>query len=258
MQELLTGVVEAAIEAGAEIRRLYERGCAVTEKAADHPVTEADLASNEILERRLRALAPEFGWLSEESVDDPERLRCPLLWVVDPLDGTREFVNGVEEFVVSIGIVREGRAVAGVLHNPIRGDLFSGIVGVGARFMGESCRVTGRSSLEGARILCSRTDHRRGLLSALSTRGLALEPMGSQAYKIGLVAAGLADGTFTRNARSEWDVCAGVALVEAAGGRCSDIAGEAFSFNRAFPEVRGICAANPLLHTELLARVAQA
>jgi myo-inositol-1(or 4)-monophosphatase len=247
----LSIAVEAAREAGAAIRGLYKDRAIVKEKGEDNPLTEADLASNAILLERLRSGFPDFGWLSEESVDDPARLAAEHAWIVDPLDGTKEFTLGIPEFVVSIGLVAKGRPVLGVLYNPIRDELFAGIVGDGATFNGAPCRVSGHAGLLGARIVCSRTEAKKGWFDQYLDR-ISLVPTGSVAYKFGLVAAGQAEATFTPQPRNEWDICGGVALVEAAGGRTSDRRGQPYVFNRPNPLVDGVCATNGVVHPEIL------
>src|SRR5687767_3268203 len=141
-KQALQAAVDAAREAGAAVRRYYKDAYTVKEKGEDNPLTDADLASDAILGERLRRGFPDLGWLSEESVDDPARLAASSAWIVDPLDGTKEFTLGIPEFVVSIGLVVDGRAVLGVLYNPITEELFAGAVGEGAAFNGSPCRVT--------------------------------------------------------------------------------------------------------------------
>lgn len=253
----LIAAMNAAKEAGAAIRRYYTDAYTVRDKGQDNPLTDADLASNAIIEDHLRRGFPDFGWLSEESVDDPVRLARSSVWIVDPLDGTREFTLGIPEFVVSIGLVVDGRAVLGVLYNPIKDELFTGVVGEGARFNGVPCRVSDHAGLTGARIVCSRTEAKKGWFDAYLDR-IALVPVGSVAYKFGLVAAGRAEATFTPQPRNEWDICAGVALVEAAGGRAGNRHGEPYVFNRANPLVDGVCATNGAVHPDILALMAPA
>ncbi len=250
-QKALSIAIDAAREAGAAVRGFYKDRTIVKEKGEDNPLTEADLASDAILAERLRGAFPDYGWLSEETVDSPARLAAESAWIVDPLDGTKEFTLGIPEFVVSIGLVVRGRPVLGVLYNPIREELFAGLVGVGATFNGAPCRVSDHLGLQGARIVCSRTEAKKGWFDKYLDR-ISLVPTGSVAYKFGLVAAGMAEATFTPQPRNEWDICAGVALVEAAGGRASNRLGEAYVFNRPDPLVNGVCATNGHVHADIL------
>ncbi|MBM4365265.1 MAG: 3'(2'),5'-bisphosphate nucleotidase CysQ [Deltaproteobacteria bacterium] len=251
MNDLLRLATDAALEAGAAVRSYYRDRTILKDKGEDNPLTEADLASDQILASRLRAACPDFGWLSEESVDDPSRLNKEYAWIVDPLDGTKEFTLGIPEFVVSIGLVRRGAPVLGVLYNPIADELFSGVVGEGASFNGQPCRASSHAGLQGARVVCSRTEMKKGMFERWTDR-IALVPVGSVAYKFGRVAAGQAEATFTPQPRNEWDICGGVALVLAAGGRATNGQGEPYVFNRANPLVDGVCATNGIVHDEIL------
>jgi myo-inositol-1(or 4)-monophosphatase len=250
-QRALQVAVDAAREAGAAIRGYYKDRYTVKEKGIDNPLTDADLASDAILADRLRGAFPDYGWLSEESVDDSTRLAAESAWIVDPLDGTKEFTLGIPEFVVSIGLVVAGRPVLGVLYNPIQEELFAGVVGEGATFNGVACRVSEHSGLQGARIVCSRTEAKKGWFDRYLDR-ISLVPVGSVAYKFGLVAAGRAEATFTPQPRNEWDICGGVALVAAAGGRATNRHGHDYVFNRANPLVDGVCATNGAIHPAIL------
>lgn len=251
-ERALQTAIEAAREAGASVRGYYRDAYTIKDKGGDNPLTDADLASNAILDARLRHGFPDFGWLSEESVDDPVRLAARYAWIVDPLDGTKEFTLGIPEFVVSVGLVLDGRPVLGVLYNPIKEELFAGVVGEGATFNGVACRVSAHTGLQGARIVCSRTEAKKGWFDKYLDR-ISLLPVGSVAYKFGLVAAGQAEATFTPQPRNEWDICAGVALVQAAGGRAGNRRGADYVFNRANPLVDGVCATNGHVHADILA-----
>jgi len=242
--------LDAVAKAGVAVRELYKDRKIVEMKGEDNPLAEADLASNAILEEVLRGAFPDFGWLSEESVDDPVRLTKSHTWIVDPVDGTREFTLGIPEFVISVGLAVNGKATVGALYNPIRDQLFSGIVGVGAWFNNEACRVTTHAQLDGAKLVASRSEMKKGWFDDYLDR-MEIDPCGSVAYKFGLVGAGLADATFTPKPRNEWDICGGVAVVTAAGGRCTDGSGTEYGFNRPDPLHHGICCTNGAIHPEI-------
>jgi len=251
LDRALDVAVAAAREAGAAIRGYYKDAYTVKEKGEDNPLTDADLASDRILSDRLRGAFPDFGWFSEEQVDDASRLRSREVWIVDPLDGTKEFTLGIPEFVVSIGLVVEGEAVLGVLYNPIADELFAGHARAGVSFNGAPVRVSSHVGLDGARIVCSRTEMKKGWFDAYQSQ-VKLQPLGSVAYKFGRVAAGLAEATFTPQPRNEWDICAGVALVNAAGGRATNRHDVPYRFNNPNPLVDGVCATNGRVHPDIL------
>jgi len=244
--------VEAAKEAGAAVRGFYQDAYTIQDKGEDNPLTDADLASNDILEKRLRHAFADTGWLSEESVDDPERLTRAGCWIVDPLDGTREFTLGIPQFCVSVAYVYRGEAVVGVLYNPIEEELFSGIVGVGAWLNGEPVKVTSQPTVDGARILCSRSEIKKGWFDGFKDQ-LTLQPVGSVAYKFGLVAAGRAEATFTPRPRNAWDLAGGVAILLAAGGQATDRHGAPYRFNTDTPLKDGVCGTNRAMHAAVLA-----
>lgn len=243
--------VEASLEAGRAIAAFYKDSYTVKDKGEDNPLTDADLAADAILERHLRGLVPDCGWLSEETADDPSRVDRPCCWIVDPLDGTKEFTRGIPEFVVSVAFILGSEAVVGVLYNPITGELFSGIVGEGAWFNRVPCHTTGHAALEGARVVCSRTEASKGWFDPWKGV-LDLIPVGSVAYKFGLVAAGRAEATFTNQPRNAWDIAAGVAIVHAAGGQASDRHGQPYRFNELNPLKDGVCCTNGAVHGRIL------
>jgi myo-inositol-1(or 4)-monophosphatase len=251
MQQALAVAIDAAHAAGGTIRSLYGRDLEITQKGTSGPVTEADLASNACIHSHLRRAFPDDGWLSEETADRPDRLAKSRVWIVDPLDGTWEFTTGVPEFVVSIGLSVEGVAVLGVLYNPITEETFSGVRGQGAWLNGVPIAVSPTADLAGSTFCVSRTESGKGLLTGLDGR-LNLDPRGSIAYKCGLVAAGRYAGVFTYNPRNEWDICAGVALIEAAGGQVTDRQGQPFRFNQPNPLKQPLVGTNTHVHTALL------
>jgi len=257
----LTAIHDAAVDAvkraGAAIRGYYRSAYAVREKGEDNPVTDADLASNRILTELLRTADSEAGFLSEESALEPGWHARPRAWIVDPLDGTLEFVKGIAEFVVSVAYAVDGEARVGVLFNPVTGELFSGIVGQGAWLDGARVTTTRTETIAGARILCSRTETQKGILTAWSS-AIKLEPVGSVAYKLGLVAAGRADATFTPRPRHDWDVAGGAAVLTAAGGRITDRHGRPYRFDAPEPLKDGVCATNGPLHDAILALMGSA
>ena len=210
-------------------------------KSGGDPVTEADQA----VDAALLASLPRDGegWLSEETVDDAVRLECERVWIVDPLDGTKEFVQGIPEWGVSVGLVESGRAVAGGVCIPSRDLTIVGAVESGVRVNGEPCRTRELASLAGAEILASRSEVGRGEWERFRDAPFRVQPMGSVACKMALVAGGLADATWTLVPKHEWDVAAGTALVTAAGGEVWTLEGPPPVFNRRRPLFSGLLAA---------------
>lgn len=199
------------------------------------PVTAADHTINEVLHRLLPREGE--GWLSEETVDSPHRLGVPRVWVVDPLDGTREFVDGIPEWCISIGLVEKGVPVAGGIVNPSTGEEFLGSAETGITLNGEPTSLSGKEDLKGAVILASRSEWKRGEWKRFDGTPFEVRPCGSVAYKLAQVAAGLADGTWTLVPKHEWDVAAGAALVMAAGGHVVHADGSRPRFNQRNPKL---------------------
>ena len=255
MTGLIDETIEITQEAGQAIMSFYRDSFSVKNKTPDNPVTDADLAADQLLHQRLSALMPEAGWLSEETADSPDRLDRGLVWVVDPLDGTKEFVMGIPEFSVSVALVEDGRPRLAVVYNPPTGELFHASRGQGAFMAGRPVKVSRRGELSGAQVDASRSERKRGEFEPFE-RMLKLRTMGSIAYKLARVAAGEVVATWSRGPKSEWDICAGALLIEEAGGRCVDLDGQPLRFNKSFPKVNGIIATNELLYEPVTALLA--
>jgi len=209
----------------------------------DDPVTEADRAADSVL-RRILPRAGE-GWLSEESADDRSRLVCRRVWVVDPIDGTREFVEGIPEWCISIGLLEEGVPVAGGIFNPATDELVLGSLETGVTYNGSPATVLDPGNLAGATVLASRSETRRGEWSRFERAAFHLKACGSVAYKMALVAGGRVEATWTLVPKSEWDVAGGAALVRAAGGRVTLADGSIPPFNQERPVFPNFVAAGP-------------
>lgn len=215
----LTLIETAAREAGEIAMRYFRRDPEVWMKAGDSPVSAADLAVDGFLRSTLLAARPDYGWLSEETVDNAERLAARRTFVVDPIDGTRAFIDGRKVWCISIAVVEEGRSIAGVLDCPASEEIFTAAVGSGAWMNG------GRISV--------RTGHRdiamggpKSMINKLPPQLLTrITPHGyipSLAYRIALVARGTLDATFVRPASHDWDLAAADLLLSEAGGQIID------------------------------------
>jgi len=246
--------IHSALEAARQVFARFTPGAIEAEYKIGHdPVTEADRALDAVLRREL--LRDGEGWLSEESVDDFSRLERDRVWVVDPLDGTREFVAGIPEFCTSIAMVENGRPVAGGICNPATNEIFLGSLESGVTYNGNLARPSQRASLNGALVLASRSEVKRGEWKQFEGTNLKIRPMGSVAYKLALVSAGLADVTFTLVPKHEWDVAGGAVLVASAGGFVATLENTALRCNHRDPLLKGLIACGPLMAEELLSRL---
>jgi len=233
-------LVAAVQEAGAHALKFFvQQFKHWTKGAGDSPVTEADIAANEILQHRL--LASGDGWLSEESENDPTRLDAGRVWVVDPIDGTREFIEGVPQFAVSIAFVVDGVPKVSVIFNPAKNRFYKAAAGQGAFLNDAAIRVTPRNDIDGALLLVSRSEPQKKFQVFVDR--CEIKPVGSIAYRLAKVAGGDGDATITFRTIHEWDICAGVLMVQEAGGTVVDGSGATMIFNREMPKHRGVVAA---------------
>lgn len=253
-KSLQTDVVERihiALEQARQIFSKYTPGEIAAEYKARHdPVTAADKELDSVFRKAL--LRPGEGWLSEESADDLSRLRCEQVWVVDPLDGTREFVAGIPEFCASVAFVDNGKPVAAGILNPASNETFVGSRDFGLTYNGKPVRASDRAQLAGATVLASRSESARGEWERFRNAPFKVQPVGSVAYKLARVAAGVADATFTLSPKHEWDIAGGAALVTSAGGQVQLLDGSELICNSELPCVSGLIACGPGLENELL------
>jgi myo-inositol-1(or 4)-monophosphatase len=243
--------VRAARDAGAIIRHWYDREVTVTEKSPDHPLTRADLEANACIRGHVSRAFPDDGWLSEETADSSERLARRRVWVVDPLDGTKEFIQHIPEFCVCIALVEAGRPILGVSYNPATDRLYVAVRGAGTTVNDAPARVSAEARLADAVVMASRSEDKRREWDPFKPL-MRVTLTGSVAYKLAELATGNGDATFTLTPKNEWDICAGSILVEEAGGRVTGLEGEPLVFNQPSPLRPGMIASNGALHDALL------
>ena len=258
-QEDLARIRAALDRASKVLTRFRADTVDVQWKSPGDPVTEADRAVNEALLETLPR--PGEGWLSEETADDPDRMRRERVWIVDPIDGTREFVEGLDQWCVSVGLVENGVPVAGGILNHARGELFIGARGVGVCLNDRkvafkpwtpAATTPVDGLVDGAMVLTSRTEWNRGEWKRFEDARFSMRPIGSVAYKLALLAAGEADASWTEVPKHEWDLAGGVALVESAGGVVRSLAGEPVTFNKPDLLVPDLVTCRPTMLPEIL------
>ncbi len=228
----LTLVKDTAIEAGNLILNYYKADYEIRDKGYHNPVTTADHASDACIKKILTESYPEYGWLSEETVDSKVRLKKDRVWVVDPLDGTKEFIEGVPHFVVSIALVEMGKPILGVLYNPVTTEMFSAVQGLGANLNDKSIQCVSKKETKDMIILNSRSETKKGLWNPYLDTFAELRAIGSVAYKLGLTAAGEADIFASLRPKNEWDICAGDCIINEAGGKLIDLNGKRRKYNQ--------------------------
>jgi myo-inositol-1(or 4)-monophosphatase len=240
MERELAKLIDAIQNAGARVRELVRIGFEVQTKLDRSPVTTVDHEVNRILHEMQRREFPQDGWLSEESPDDPARLTNRRVWIVDPIDGTKALVNRMPEFCISAALIERGAPVVAAILNPSTDELFTAVRGSGLLLNG--ARVTPSPGRDvNPVIMVSAWELRSGRWSALAETARC-RPMYSIANALALVAAGRVQATFTIEPENEWDLAAGVLLVEESGGAISDAVGNPFVFNQPIPKFHGVIA----------------
>lgn len=222
-------LIEAARAAGGVLLDWKAKGAKTWNKGGT-PVTEADHASNDLLAEMLRGARPSYGWLSEETADDPARLTTERQFIVDPLDGTVSFIKGKDDFTVSLAVVENGVAVAGAIYNPSRDEMFAAAAAGGATLNGDPIRASATSTVEGCRMVAA-----RDMLQHPAWREpwppMEIIKIGSIAYRLAMVASGRADATMALSEKSDWDIAGGDIIAREAGAFVGRHDGAPFRYN---------------------------
>lgn len=251
-KELKVAVL-AANRANLVIQNYSRQNIQVEHKSADQPVTKADKEANAIIQKTLLSEFPKDGWLSEETLDNSDRLGKNRVWIVDPLDGTKEFINRVPEYCVSIALAYNGEIVVGVISNPATNEIFSCTKGGGAFLNDKKINVTTTSHLKSSKILASRSEISRDEWKTFKGH-FEIVATGGMAHKMSVVACGRGDGSFTLNPKNEWDFAAGVLLIQEAGGIVTLLDGTKITFNNKNPKISGLIFGNPSIYQDLKLR----
>ncbi len=244
-------IAEAARDAGALAMRFWKSNLQVWEKPGLGPVTEADLAVNDLLANRLRGARPGYGWLSEETPDDRVRLNYERVFILDPIDGTRAFIAGEKHFAISIAVAELGRVVAGAIYLPALDMLYTAAENGPAQCNGAPIRCANRTGLSCANLLMSKgflePDHWHTL-----PHDLKRSFRSSIAYRLCLIAEGSFDGMISTRDAWEWDIAAGSLIAARAGAAVSDRHGLDLRFNSPDAKTAGIFTAPVMVHAEIL------
>jgi myo-inositol-1(or 4)-monophosphatase len=218
-------------------------------KGKDSPVSEADIAVDNLLRERLLGIVPDAGWLSEETEDDPGRLSKRWVWVVDPIDGTRAYIAGLVDWTISAALVEDGRPIVAALFAPAENEFFSAIIGEGAICNGQQIKATVGESLEGARLSGPRRTVEQ--LAAAVPSIMALPRVHSLALRFARVAQGRLDAALSGGSSHDWDLAAADLLVHEASGALTTLAGDRILYNRPEPVHGPLVAAGQLRHQAL-------
>jgi myo-inositol-1(or 4)-monophosphatase len=245
---VLESVSAIVREAGAIAAERFGTDFGRWEKSPGSPVCDVDLEVDAFLRGRLTELDPEAGWLSEESLDRSDRMERRRLWVVDPIDGTRDYLRSRPGWCVSVALVEERVPLVGVLDAPARGEHWTAARGLGAWRNGERLRVSGREQLAGARVPAEQLpDADLDLVAVARPNSIAL--------RIAMVAAGEADLVATLRWGFEWDIAAAALIAAEAGATVTGALGQPLAFNSARGEAFGVLVATPAIHAAAAGRL---
>jgi len=246
LADLTAAVIAVTHEAATMALARWQTDFARWEKTPGSPVCEVDLDVDRMLRARLGGLLPDAGWLSEETVDSPDRLACARVWVVDPIDGTRDYIRGRPGWAVSVALVDAGEVVLGVLDAPARDERWHATLGQGAWRNDVALHAGDRTMLAGARVP---TD----ALPKIDRHLTAVHKPNSIALRMAMVAADEADLLTTLRWGNEWDIAAAALIAAEAGATVSDALGAPLRYNKPDPTAFGVMVAAPGIHGEALA-----
>jgi len=253
MNKELSILLPAMRAAGSAVLHLQKTGFGVERKANNDLVTEADLLVNDMIMTKLAENFPDDGCLSEESKDHPARLSKQRVWIIDPIDGTIEFANGVPEYAISIALVENSQPILAAIYNPATEEMFHAIKNHGA-WLNDQPLACIKEPAQDFLLLASRSEYKRGEWSRYEKQH-RIQQIGSIAYKMALVAAGRAHATFSLGPKNEWDVAAGTLLVTEAGGLVSDKYQQPLLFNQSQVLLNSVIATAASCHAQIFALI---
>jgi len=244
-------LVRSVTEAGKIALKFYHGEVKSWEKNPGDPVSEADLAIDAYLKETLLNAHPDYGWLSEETVDDPSRLNKERVWIVDPIDGTRSFIAGKPEFTVSAALIENGKPVCAALLNPVTEQFFQAVVGQGATLNGHKLNCSDKADLNDAKLLASRKafDWHNWLEDVPNAE---FDHLNSIAYRIALVANQDFHASLSLSAKSDWDIAAADLILSGAGGISTTSKNEALIYNQKNPVHDTVISSGTALHSVLM------
>lgn len=242
---------DAVREAGPVALHYFHGEVKSWDKTPGDPVSEADHAIDALLCERLMAARPDYGWLSEETDDNPARLNCQRVWVVDPIDGTRAFLRDEPEFTIAAALVEHGHPVAGVVFNPATNEFFEAFAGGGARLNGKTIGVSQQGDFAGAQLLAGRRMFQRAGWPN-PPADAEFVAINSIAYRMALVACGRFDACVSLNGKSDWDIAAADLIVREAGGIATTSHGDDFVYNAVSTRHTSVICAGPPMHARLM------
>lgn len=243
-------------KAGALAMEHFGKDIDIEIKKDGSQVSAADHAVNDLLEKELTAIDPTIKWLSEESPVDEARLDAPYIWIIDPIDGTRGFLENKPDWTIVAGLIKGNSPVLGVVYNPVKEELFSAELGKGAYLNDTPIQTSQTTDLENAHIISSKGHFNRVFSEELIPKKRTWNS--SMAYRIALIASGKADATISLTPKNDWDIAAAHLILEEAGGQMSTHTGNSISYNK--PELRhpSVVGTTKHLYKPIIKKTAQA
>lgn len=245
----------AALAAGTLSLDYFGKPVKQWSKDDDTPVSEADIAVDNLLHDILTTARPDYGWLSEETEDDPARLRKDRVFVVDPIDGTRAFLKGKPHYCVSLAVVEDGLPITAVLYNPATKEMFTAELGKGAFLNGKPIKPSDHSTIEGAHLIGHEGLYRHPAWPKPWPKSITISNINSIAYTIALVASGQMDGSVSLTGKSDWDLAAADLIMKEANGKATTHKGNGYIYNQKETRHLNVISAGPKLHKKLLKKV---
>mgnify|MGYP001328996946 CR=1 FL=1 len=220
-------------------------------KSKSQPVTHADIEINTYLQNFFKKNTPDFGWLSEEVDDDESILKKEMFWCLDPIDGTRSYIDGKPEFVISLALIYKDFPILGLIYNPRTKEMFSARKGSGSYCNNEKIKVSQNMNLNNCKITISSSEIAKTKKYQF-LKNQKLITMGSIAYKVALVAKGKVDIAISFTGKSDWDLAAASLILEESGGTISNLDGKKINYNTSTLRIPSVCATNTKTHNKIL------
>jgi myo-inositol-1(or 4)-monophosphatase len=253
LSALAPALAETVRAAGDVALRTFRQPLRQWIKGESSPVSEADIAVNDFLRERLLGLAGGYGWMSEENEDDPARLEAENVWIVDPIDGTRAYLAGQDDWTVSVALAARGRPTLGAVFAPVSQELFLAVAGGGATRNGVAIAASSGSDITGAKVVGPK--RHINWLAGLNANAMPVPRIGSIALRLARVAQGVLDVAFAGGNSHDWDLAAADLLVHEAGGALTTMAGEALTYNSSELVHGALLAAGQERHAALIGLV---
>ena len=244
-------LIKSAVKRGGKIAlKYFRKNPEVWTKNNKSPVSEADIAVDKFLFGTLKQSRPDYGWLSEETADNIERLKCDCTFIVDPIDGTREFLNDNDIWTVCIAIIRKGRPYAATIYNPVRDEMFTALSGTGAFLNSNPIEISKSTDLAGARLSAPRKIRKDKIWTEIGFDSKVF--IGSLAYRLASIASSQLEAVVARATANDWDIAAADLIIHEAGGTLTDIEGNTLVYNRERTSHPALVAAPEAIHNQVL------